>query len=61
MTLFKYVEEKDIFQKFYSRMLAKRLIYSTSSSEELEMNMINKLKVMLTSNDSMWQVDWLYW
>ncbi|CDS08016.1 hypothetical protein LRAMOSA01965 [Lichtheimia ramosa] len=44
VTLFKYVEEKDIFQKFYSRMLAKRLIYSTSSSEELEMNMINKLK-----------------
>ena len=26
-------------------MLAKRLIYSTSSSEELEMNMINRLKV----------------
>ncbi|KAI7880942.1 Cullin-domain-containing protein, partial [Lichtheimia hyalospora FSU 10163] len=44
VTLFKYVEDKDIFQKFYSRMLAKRLIYSTSSSEELEMNMINKLK-----------------
>ncbi|KAI7848482.1 Cullin [Circinella umbellata] len=44
ITLFKYVEDKDVFQKFYSRMLAKRLIYSTSSSEELEMNMINRLK-----------------
>ncbi|KAI8137354.1 Cullin [Fennellomyces sp. T-0311] len=44
IALFKYVEDKDIFQKFYSRMLAKRLIYSTSSSEELEMNMINRLK-----------------
>ncbi|KAI9476498.1 MAG: Cullin [Benjaminiella poitrasii] len=44
ITLFNYVEDKDIFQKFYSRMLAKRLIYSTSSSEELEMNMINRLK-----------------
>ncbi|KAI8975525.1 Cullin [Mycotypha africana] len=44
VTLFKYVDDKDIFQKFYSRMLAKRLIYNASSSEELEMNMINKLK-----------------
>lgn len=45
ITLFKYVDDKDIFQKFYSRMLAKRLIYSTSSSEEMESNMINRLKV----------------
>lgn len=44
VTLFKYVEDKDIFQKFYSRMLAKRLIYGVSSSEELEINMINRLK-----------------
>lgn len=44
VTLFKYVEDKDVFQKFYSRMLAKRLIYGASSSEELEVNMINRLK-----------------
>jgi hypothetical protein len=44
VTLFKYVDDKDVFQKFYSRMLAKRLIYSASSSEELELNMINRLK-----------------
>ncbi|KAI8353356.1 Cullin [Blakeslea trispora] len=44
ITLFKYVDDKDIFQKFYSRMLAKRLIYNASSSEELEINMINRLK-----------------
>lgn len=44
ITLFKYVEDKDVFQKFYSRMLAKRLIYGASSSEELEINMINRLK-----------------
>jgi hypothetical protein len=42
--LFKYVDDKDVFQKFYSRMLAKRLIYGASSSEELEVNMINRLK-----------------
>jgi len=40
-----YVDDKDIFQKFYSRMLAKRFIYNTSSSEETEGNMISRLKV----------------
>lgn len=45
ITLFKYVDDKDVFQKFYSRMLAKRLIYGTSASEELEAEMINRLKV----------------
>ncbi|KAI8074434.1 Cullin [Gongronella butleri] len=44
ITLFKYVDDKDVFQKFYSRMLAKRLIYSASASEELEANMISRLK-----------------
>lgn len=43
--LFKYIDDKDIFQKFYSKILAKRLIYGTSVSEELEENMINKLKL----------------
>jgi len=43
--LFKYLDDKDIFQKFYSKILAKRLIYGTSVSEELEENMINKLKL----------------
>ncbi|RUS20694.1 Cullin [Endogone sp. FLAS-F59071] len=42
--IFKYVDDKDVFQKFYSRMLAKRLIFSTSSSEEAEANMISRLK-----------------
>ncbi|KAI8089896.1 Cullin [Halteromyces radiatus] len=44
ITLFKYVDDKDVFQKFYSRMLAKRLIYNALSSEELEANMISRLK-----------------
>ncbi|ORX80888.1 Cullin-domain-containing protein [Anaeromyces robustus] len=43
--LFKYLNDKDIFQKFYSKILAKRLIYGTSVSEELEENMINRLKL----------------
>ncbi|CAG8670860.1 42473_t:CDS:10, partial [Gigaspora margarita] len=44
MTVFKYVEDKDVFQKFYSKMLAKRLVHSTSASEDAESSMISKLK-----------------
>ncbi|KAF2401737.1 cullin-2 [Trichodelitschia bisporula] len=44
MTVFKYIEDKDVFQKFYSRMLAKRLVHTTSSSEDAELSMIGKLK-----------------
>ncbi|TPX51845.1 hypothetical protein SeLEV6574_g00028 [Synchytrium endobioticum] len=44
MTVFKYVEDKDVFQKFYSKMLAKRLVNFTSSSEDAESMMISKLK-----------------
>ncbi|CAG8733875.1 28555_t:CDS:2, partial [Racocetra persica] len=44
MTVFKYVEDKDVFQKFYSKMLAKRLVNGTSASEDAESSMISKLK-----------------
>ncbi len=44
MTVFKYVEDRDVFQKFYSRMLAKRLVNSSSASDDAETSMINKLK-----------------
>uniref|UniRef100_A0A336LM86 Cullin-2 n=1 Tax=Culicoides sonorensis TaxID=179676 RepID=A0A336LM86_CULSO len=44
ITIFKYVEDKDIFQKFYSRMLAKRLIHEQSQSMDAEEAMINRLK-----------------
>lgn len=44
MTVFKYIEDKDVFQKFYSRMLAKRLVHSSSASEDAETSMIGKLK-----------------
>ncbi|KAJ3385286.1 Cullin-2 [Lobulomyces angularis] len=40
-----YISDKDVFQKFYSRLLARRLIFKTSESEELELNMIYRLKV----------------
>jgi len=44
MVVFKYIEDKDVFQTFYSKMLAKRLIHATSASEDLEGVMIGKLK-----------------
>ncbi|KAF0519714.1 Cullin-domain-containing protein [Gigaspora margarita] len=44
MTLFKYVEDKDIFLKFYAKLLAKRLVNGTSRSEEAENSLISKLK-----------------
>jgi len=44
MVIFKYISEKDVFQKFYSKMLAKRLIANTSVSHDLEGTMISKLK-----------------
>ena len=44
MTIFKYIEDKDVFQKFYSKMLARRLVHSSSASEDAETSMIGKLK-----------------
>ena len=44
MVVFKYIEDKDVFQKFYSRLLSKRLINFSSSSDDAESNMITKLK-----------------
>jgi cullin 1 len=42
--IFKYVDDKDVFQKFYSKMLAKRLIHATSVSDDAEKFMIAGLK-----------------
>lgn len=44
ITIFKYIDDKDVFQKFYSRMLAKRLIQQLSQSMDAEEAMINRLK-----------------
>lgn len=44
ITVFKYLDDKDIFNRFYARMLAKRLIYGLSQSMDAEEAMINRLK-----------------
>lgn len=44
MIVFKYLDDKDVFQKFYSRLLARRLVHMNSSSDDAELSMINKLR-----------------
>ena len=34
MVLFKYIEDKDVFQTFYATKLSKRLIHGVSTSDE---------------------------
>jgi cullin 2 len=44
ITVFRYLDDKDVFQRFYSRMLARRLMQSLSVSMEMEEGMIQRLK-----------------
>ncbi|EJT47779.1 ubiquitin-protein ligase [Trichosporon asahii var. asahii CBS 8904] len=44
MVIFKFIDDKDVFQKFYQRRLASRLVNGTSASEDSESSMISKLK-----------------
>lgn len=44
MTVFQYIDSKDAFEKYYKRLLSKRLVNNSSSSEDAETNMVAKLK-----------------
>lgn len=44
ITVFRYLVDKDVFQKFYTKFFGRRLIHCTSSSDDAEMSMISKLK-----------------
>lgn len=46
MLVFKYFKDKDVFQKFYSKMFARRLVNDLSASDAGELSMISKLKQM---------------
>ena len=46
MTLFHFLQEKDIFEHYYKQHLAKRLLLNKSVSDDSEKNMLSKLKVM---------------
>jgi hypothetical protein len=43
--VFNYIEDKDVFQKFYGKLLAKRILGQLSASDDYEESMISKLKV----------------
>lgn len=45
MMLFRFLQEKDVFEKYYKQHLAKRLLLGRSVSDDSEKNMISKLKV----------------
>lgn len=44
MIIFRFIDDKDVFQKFYTKKLANRLISLTSASDDSESSMITKLK-----------------
>ncbi|CAF3478564.1 unnamed protein product [Rotaria sp. Silwood1] len=44
MILFRYLEEKDVFERYYKQHLAKRLLLNKSASDDAEKNMISRLK-----------------
>ncbi|KAM0936812.1 putative cullin protein, neddylation [Dioscorea sansibarensis] len=44
MMLFRYLQEKDVFEKYYKQHLAKRLLSGKTVSDEAERSMIVKLK-----------------
>lgn len=45
MVLFRFLLEKDVFERYYKTHLAKRLLLNKSVSDDFEKNMISKLKV----------------
>ena len=45
MVLFRFLQEKDVFERYYKQHLARRLLLNKSVSDDSEKNMISKLKV----------------
>lgn len=44
LLIYQYLDDRDVFQKFYAKLLAKRLVTFTSASDDAESSMISKLK-----------------
>ncbi|MEQ2175380.1 Cullin-3 [Goodea atripinnis] len=45
MVLFRFMQEKDVFERYYKQHLARRLLTNKSVSDDSEKNMISKLKL----------------
>lgn len=47
ITLFRFLTDKDVFERYYKNHLSKRLINGRSVSDDAERGMVAKLKVRL--------------
>lgn len=45
ITIFRFISEKDVFERYYKGHLSKRLLHGRSISDDAEHNMLAKLKV----------------
>ncbi|TFK28108.1 Cullin-domain-containing protein [Coprinopsis marcescibilis] len=45
ITVFRYITDKDVFERYYKNHLAKRLLHGKSLSDDAERGMLTKLKV----------------
>ena len=57
MVLFRFLEEKDVFERYYKQHLARRLLLNKSVSDDSEKNMISKLKVCFSVALSLTQLN----
>ncbi|KAH3666136.1 hypothetical protein OGAPHI_004325 [Ogataea philodendri] len=48
--VFRFIKDKDVFEKYYKNHLARRLLQQKTSSNDVEMNMITKLKQEIGSS-----------
>lgn len=51
LVVFRFLREKDMFERYYKQHLAKRLLLSKTLNDDWEQNMVNKLKVFLGSTN----------
>lgn len=45
ITIFRFISDKDVFERYYKTHLAKRLLQNRSVSDDAERGMIAKLKI----------------
>lgn len=45
ITVFRFIADKDVFERYYKGHLAKRLLHSRSVSDDAERGMLTKLKM----------------
>ncbi|KAI1383589.1 putative cullulin 3 [Hypoxylon trugodes] len=50
ITLLRYLSDKDMFETYYQKHLARRLLYAKSESQEVEQDMISRMKGALGNN-----------